>query len=215
MPSSRPSVTSAGGGPRRAPLPADPPQSRHPGRRGGGPGRGVSDPRRGTRQCGGGAAGGRLLRALPARYRPLAAVFARHGTVPANGCLSDVVERDAHRSGANSSAGSERLPYTQDVGGSNPSSPTRIRALARLLPALRGSPSVEAIGMFLFRLVTLAVVGASVLSPLSAQGIPRGSRTCVVSRELGATVHGGQSVRLRARGLRARGQDRHRPPRRA
>ena len=31
--------------------------------------------------------------------------------------------------------------------------------------------------MFLFRLVTLAVVGASVLSPLSAQGIPRGSRT--------------------------------------
>ena len=30
--------------------------------------------------------------------------------------------------------------------------------------------------MFLFRLVTLAVVGASVLSPLSAQGIPRGSR---------------------------------------
>jgi tetratricopeptide (TPR) repeat protein len=31
--------------------------------------------------------------------------------------------------------------------------------------------------MFLFRLVTLAVVGASVLSPLAAQGIPRGSRT--------------------------------------
>ena len=31
--------------------------------------------------------------------------------------------------------------------------------------------------MSLFRLVTLAVVGASVLSPLSAQGIPRGSRT--------------------------------------
>lgn len=31
--------------------------------------------------------------------------------------------------------------------------------------------------MFLFRLVTLAVIGASVLSPLSAQGIPRGSRT--------------------------------------
>jgi tetratricopeptide (TPR) repeat protein len=30
--------------------------------------------------------------------------------------------------------------------------------------------------MFLFRLVTLAVVGASALSPLSAQGIPRGSR---------------------------------------
>jgi tetratricopeptide (TPR) repeat protein len=30
--------------------------------------------------------------------------------------------------------------------------------------------------MFLFRLVTLAVVGASLLSPLSAQGIPRGSR---------------------------------------
>jgi tetratricopeptide (TPR) repeat protein len=31
--------------------------------------------------------------------------------------------------------------------------------------------------MFLFRLVTLAVVGASVLSPLAAQGIPRNSRT--------------------------------------
>jgi tetratricopeptide (TPR) repeat protein len=31
--------------------------------------------------------------------------------------------------------------------------------------------------MSLFHLVTLAVVGASVLSPLSAQGIPRGSRT--------------------------------------
>lgn len=31
--------------------------------------------------------------------------------------------------------------------------------------------------MFLFRLVTLAVVGASVLSPLAAQGIPRGSRS--------------------------------------
>jgi tetratricopeptide (TPR) repeat protein len=31
--------------------------------------------------------------------------------------------------------------------------------------------------MFLFRLVTLAVVGASVLSPLAAQGIPRGART--------------------------------------
>jgi tetratricopeptide (TPR) repeat protein len=31
--------------------------------------------------------------------------------------------------------------------------------------------------MFLFRLVTLAVVGSSVLSPLAAQGIPRGSRT--------------------------------------
>jgi tetratricopeptide (TPR) repeat protein len=31
--------------------------------------------------------------------------------------------------------------------------------------------------MFLLRLVTLAVVGASALSPLSAQGIPRGSRT--------------------------------------
>jgi tetratricopeptide (TPR) repeat protein len=31
--------------------------------------------------------------------------------------------------------------------------------------------------MFLFRLVTLAVVGASVLSPLVAQGIPRNSRT--------------------------------------
>jgi tetratricopeptide (TPR) repeat protein len=31
--------------------------------------------------------------------------------------------------------------------------------------------------MFLFRFVTLAVVGASVLSPLAAQGIPRGSRT--------------------------------------
>ncbi len=31
--------------------------------------------------------------------------------------------------------------------------------------------------MFLFRLVTLAAVGASVLSPLAAQGIPRGSRT--------------------------------------
>jgi tetratricopeptide (TPR) repeat protein len=31
--------------------------------------------------------------------------------------------------------------------------------------------------MFLFRLVTLAVVGASALSPLAAQGIPRGSRT--------------------------------------
>ena len=31
--------------------------------------------------------------------------------------------------------------------------------------------------MFLFRLVTLAVVGASVLAPLAAQGIPRGSRT--------------------------------------
>src|SRR5512132_3574942 len=30
--------------------------------------------------------------------------------------------------------------------------------------------------MFLFRLVTLAVVGASVLSPLSAPGLPRGSR---------------------------------------
>ena len=30
--------------------------------------------------------------------------------------------------------------------------------------------------MFLFRLVTLAVVGASVLTPLSAQGIPRNSR---------------------------------------
>src|SRR6185503_18351145 len=32
--------------------------------------------------------------------------------------------------GANSSAGSERLPYTQDVGGSNPSSPTVPPALA-------------------------------------------------------------------------------------
>ena len=31
--------------------------------------------------------------------------------------------------------------------------------------------------MFLFRLVTLAVVGTSVLSPLAAQGIPRGSRS--------------------------------------
>src|SRR4051794_26318229 len=31
--------------------------------------------------------------------------------------------------------------------------------------------------MFLFRLVALAVVGGSVLSPLAAQGIPRGSRT--------------------------------------
>jgi tetratricopeptide (TPR) repeat protein len=31
--------------------------------------------------------------------------------------------------------------------------------------------------MFLFRLVTLAVVGGSVLSPLAAQGIPRNSRT--------------------------------------
>ncbi len=31
--------------------------------------------------------------------------------------------------------------------------------------------------MFLFRLVTLAVAGASLLSPLAAQGIPRGART--------------------------------------
>src|ERR1043165_7358795 len=30
--------------------------------------------------------------------------------------------------------------------------------------------------MFLFRLVTLAVVGSAVLSPLAAQGIPRGAR---------------------------------------
>jgi hypothetical protein len=30
--------------------------------------------------------------------------------------------------------------------------------------------------MFLFRLVTLAVVGSAALSPLAAQGIPRGAR---------------------------------------
>ena len=31
--------------------------------------------------------------------------------------------------------------------------------------------------MFLVRLVAVAVVGASLVAPLSAQGIPRGSRT--------------------------------------
>ena len=49
----------------RAPLPADPTQSGHPGRRGGGPGRGIYDPRRGARQRRGGPAGGGLLRAVP------------------------------------------------------------------------------------------------------------------------------------------------------
>src|SRR5262245_12387380 len=34
---------------------------------------------------------------------------------------------------ANSSAGSERLPYTQDVGGSNPSSPIAPARVARLM----------------------------------------------------------------------------------
>src|SRR5215213_6054584 len=82
----------------------------------------------------------------------------------------------SHCSRANSSAGSERLPYTQDVGGSNPSSPIHRRASAAIIRP-PGQIFCGGSGMFLFRLVTLAVVGSAVLSPIVAQGIPRGART--------------------------------------
>src|SRR5215207_9895514 len=91
------------------------------------------------------------------------------------GLVSGRPRAGSRRSGANSSAGSERLPYTQDVGGSNPSSPTRLRARA-VVAGPSGQFLCGGQGMFLFRLVILAVAGTSVLSPLAAQGIPRGSR---------------------------------------
>src|SRR5919108_2647338 len=82
---------------------------------------------------------------------------------------------------ANSSAGSERLPYTQDVGGSNPSSPTHIRALSAAIvgpagPFLRGGCR-----MYLFRLLTLAALSGTLAVPLAAQGIPRNARPTSVN----------------------------------
>ena len=66
-----------------------------------------------------------LLRTLPDRHSPLAKCPpSRHGpctSAQISGAASSTERR------ANSSAGSERLPYTQEVGGSNPSSPIRIR----------------------------------------------------------------------------------------
>src|ERR671925_1918385 len=82
---------------------------------------------------------------------------------------------------ANSSAGSERLPYTQDVGGSNPSSPIHIRALSAAIvgpsgPFLRGGCR-----MYLFRLVTLVALSGALTVPLSAQGIPRNAARTTVN----------------------------------
>src|SRR6185312_15676432 len=96
--------------------------------RGGGAGAGgrLSDPAGWSSQCGSGASGLWILRAVPDRYRVLASV-GHHGTVPAISLKTKV----GPRSRANSSAGSERLPYTQDVGGSNPSSPMYTRAEPR------------------------------------------------------------------------------------
>ena len=84
-----------------------------------GAGGGVSDAAGRPPQCGGGDPGLWLLCAVSYRHRLIAGVR-RHGTVPAYIAKTEVGPR---RSRANSSAGSERLPYTQDVGGSNPSSP--------------------------------------------------------------------------------------------
>ena len=58
-----------------------------------------------------------------------------------------------------SSAGSEHLPYKQRVGGSNPSTPTKIRSLSRLLIYFR-QPSLAAI--FLGAIITLILHGFSI-----------------------------------------------------
>ncbi len=62
--------------------------------------------------------------------------------------------------------------------------------------------------MYLLRLVTLVAVGGALSAPLAAQGIPRNART--QHGEHRAPFHGGESVRLRARRLRARRGDRRR-----
>src|SRR5919109_2023784 len=82
---------------------------------------------------------------------------------------------------ANSSAGSERLPYTQDVGGSNPSSPILIPRAER---GDRRSPGPFLRGgcrMYLFRLVTLVALSGALTVPLAAQGIPRNARPTSVN----------------------------------
>src|SRR6478672_1838472 len=77
---------------------------------------------------------------------------------------------------ANSSAGSERLPYTQDVGGSNPSSPTRTRA-GRVPAGPTGPYCWGDTGMYLLRPMVLALCVGVVSAPLAAQGMPRAART--------------------------------------
>src|SRR5690242_20797198 len=99
---------------------AGPTESHHSRLGGSDPGGGIPDASGGSPQRGRSDPGRRLLRAVSTWNRAIEGV-ARHGTAPASG-LETRQGRAALR--ANSSAGSERLPYTQDVGGSNPSSPT-------------------------------------------------------------------------------------------
>ena len=93
----------------------------------------VSDAPGGSCQCGGGDPGLRLLRVVSNRHCTIESV-AHHGTVPAIALKT----WGMCRLRANSSAGSERLPYTQDVGGSNPSSPTHARANSGAVAGPRG-----------------------------------------------------------------------------
>src|SRR3990172_4373910 len=85
------------------------------------------------------------------------------------------------RSRANSSAGSERLPYTQDVGGSNPSSPICTRVERGAVPGPRGPSCWGDRGMYRLRLVLIALIGVVPAVPAAAQGIPRGARTQTVN----------------------------------
>src|SRR5688500_7712441 len=82
---------------------------------------------------------------------------------------------------ANSSAGSERLPYTQDVGGSNPSSPIRTRVVSADVVGPAGPYFWGGFRMYLLRLITLVAVGGALSAPLAAQGIPRNARTSTVN----------------------------------
>src|SRR5688572_13740793 len=82
---------------------------------------------------------------------------------------------------ANSSAGSERLPYTQDVGGSNPSSPISHPRLSAAVVGPAGSLLRGGHCMYLFRLVTLVALSGALTVPLAAQGIPRNAQRTSVT----------------------------------
>ena len=126
----------------------------------------------------GGAAGDRVLRAVPGRDRAVRRVR-RHGTVPAQGVIP--VLWASQVTGSTSPGRIAQLVQsaclTRRMSGVR--IPLRPFASAPSRAVVAGPPGpilCGGFGMFLFRLVTLAVVGSAVLSPLAAQGIPRGAR---------------------------------------
>ena len=115
---------------------------------------------------------------------------------------------------ANSSAGSERLPYTQDVGGSNPSSPM-LTWLCRSGPPAAGlvHTTLEVTGMRLLTLVALSHSGGGRGRTRAVGPDPVGRRHRAPVPNA-AAAHGGQPLSPSPTGdSAARGPDRDRAAR--